>query len=93
MVTMYTARTSEIDEIDEAINEIKDQIDFDSLKKKSGGLIFCHIDFVESGVVTALCEQLPFNVIGMTSMASADEHGYSLYVLTLTALTSDEVTF
>jgi len=93
MITMYTARTSEIDEISEAIDEIKSQIDFSALKKHSGGLIFCHIDFVSSGMVAALCETLPFEVIGMTSMASADEHGYSLYDLTLTILTSDEVTF
>jgi len=93
MITMYTARTSEIDEISEAINEIKSQIDFSALKKHSGGLIFCHIDFVSSGMVAALCEELPFEVIGMTSMASADEQGYSLYDLSLTVLTSDEVTF
>jgi len=93
MIKMYTARTSEVDEIDEAISEIKDQIDFSALKKNSGGLIFCHIDFIESGVVDALCEALPFHVIGMTSMASADEQGYSLFELTLTILTSDEVSF
>lgn len=93
MIAMYTARTSEIDEVDEAINELKSQIDFSALKKNSGGLIFCHIDFVESGVVAALCEALPFNIIGMTSMANADEHGYSLFELSLTVLTSDEVTF
>lgn len=93
MITMYTARTAEIDEIDEAIAEIKQQIDFGALKKNSGGLIFCHIDFVDSGVVAALCQELPFNIIGMTSMASADEHGYSLFDLTLAVLTSDEVSF
>lgn len=93
MVSMYTARTSEIDEIDDAISEIKEQIDFTSLKKNTGGLIFCHLDFIESGLVEALCQELPFPVIGMTSMASADEHGQSLYDLTLTVLTSDEVSF
>ncbi|MDR2550410.1 MAG: FIST C-terminal domain-containing protein [Desulfobulbus sp.] len=93
MITMYTARTSEIDEINEAISEIKSQIDFSSLKKNSGGLIFCHIDFVSSGVVAALCKELPFHIIGMTSMATADEHGYSLFELNLTVLTSDEVVF
>ncbi|MCL1827980.1 MAG: FIST C-terminal domain-containing protein [Oscillospiraceae bacterium] len=93
MIKMYTARTSEIDEIDEAVKEIKGQIDFSALKKNSGGLIFCHIDFIESGVVKALCDELPFNVIGMTSMVGADEHGYGLFDLTLTVLTSDEITF
>ena len=90
---MYTARTSEIDEIGDAINEIKEQIDFTALKKNTGGIIFCHIDYVESGVAEALCRELPFNIIGMTSMAGADEHGFGLYDLTLTVLTSDEVTF
>ena len=93
MIKMYTARTSEIDEIGEAIAEIKSQIDFAALKKNSGGIIFCHLDFIESGIVEALCEELPFGVIGMTSMVSSDEHGYGLYDLTLTVLTSDEVTF
>ena len=93
MISMFTARTSEIDEIDEAISEIKSQIDFSALKKNSGGLIFCHIDFIESGVVETLCRELPFQIIGMTSMVGADEHGYSLFDLTLTVLTSDEVTF
>jgi len=93
MIKMYTARTSEIDEIKEAISEIKSQIDFKALKKNSGGIIFCHIDFIESGMVAALCKELPFNVIGMTSMAGADAHGYGLYDLTLTVLTSDEVSF
>lgn len=90
---MYVARTSEIDEIDIAIEEIKSQIDFSALKKNSGGIIYCHIDFVDSGVVAALTKELPFSVIGMTSMAMACEHGYGLYDLTLTVLTSDEVTF
>ncbi len=93
MITMYTARTAEIDEIEEAVRDIQSQIDLSALKKNSGGIIFCHLDFVDSGVVAALCEALPFNVIGMTSMASADEHGYSLFELTLTVLTSDEVSF
>lgn len=93
MIKMYTARTSEIDEIDEAISEIKSQINLSALKKNSGGIIFCHLDFVDSGVVAALCEALPFPVIGMTSLASADTHGYSLFDLTLTVLTSDDVTF
>ena len=93
MVKMHVARTSEIDELDVAMEEIKSQINFSALKKNSGGIIFCPIDFVESGLVSALCEFMPFDVIGMTSMASASEHGYGLYDLTLTVLTSDEVSF
>ena len=93
MIMMYTARTSETDEVGDAVIEITSQIDLAALKKNSAGLIFCHMDFVDSGVVEALCRALPFNVIGMSSMASADGHGYGLFDLTLTVLTSDEVSF
>lgn len=93
MITMYTARTSEVDDIDYAVSEITKQIDFSRLQKNSAGLLFCHVDFVESGMAAALSAALPFEVIGMTSMACADERGYSLFELTLTVLTSDELTF
>ena len=93
MIDMYTARTSEIDEIEEAVSEIFEQFDLSVLKKHTGGLLYCHRDFIESGVVEALCNALPFDVIGMTSMAGADEHGYGNYDLTLTVLTSDDVSF
>ena len=93
MIEMFTARTGEIDEIEEAIEEIRQQIDFSALKKHSGGIIFCSSDFVESGLVAALGEALPFDVIGMTTMAPADQHGQGLYDLTLTVLTSDDVSF
>ncbi|MCL2203573.1 MAG: FIST C-terminal domain-containing protein [Defluviitaleaceae bacterium] len=93
MVEMFTARTSEVDTFDEAIAEIESQIDFSSLKKYSGGIIFCCMEFLESGMVQALCETLPFDVIGMTSMGTADLQGYGFFDLTLTVLTSDEVRF
>ncbi len=93
MIEMYSARTSEIDEIDDAVQEITDQIDFTKLKQNSCGLIYCSLDFVESGVAKAVCDALPFDVIGMTTLASADTHGYGIYELTLTILTSDEVSF
>lgn len=93
MMEMHTARILEIDEIDEALAEIKSQIDLSALKKNSAAMIFCHIDFVDSGMVAAICEMLPFDTIGMTSMANADEHGYGLFDLCLTILTSDEVSF
>ena len=93
MIQMYTARTAEADELQYAMEEIQEHIDFSLLKKNSCGILLCHMDFIESGMVTALCEALPFPAIGMTSMASADARGHSLFELTLTVLTSDDVTF
>ena len=86
-------RTAEVDEYDEAIDEIKSRIDLSTLKKHTGGIIFCHGDFIESGMVEALCAALPFPVIGMTSLATANPSTYSQFDLNLTVLTSDEVSF
>ncbi len=93
MIEMLSARTQEIDEVEDAVEEIKSQIDFTKIKKNSCGLLYCSMDFVESGVAKAICEAMPFCVIGSTTLASADEHGYGIYNLTLTILTSDDVVF
>jgi hypothetical protein len=93
MIAMYTARTSEVDVFDEAIAEIKSQIDFSRLKRYSGGIIYCCMDYYESGMVDALCKELPFDVIGMTGMGTASDGGFGFFDLTLTVLTSDEVRF
>ncbi|MDR3357852.1 MAG: FIST C-terminal domain-containing protein [Desulfovibrio sp.] len=93
MIEMHTASTVEIDEIDDAVKEILDQLPLGALKKNSVGILYCCMDFVETGVVGALDKALPFSVLGMTTMASADRNNLGMYNLTLTVLTSDDVLF
>ena len=93
MIHMLTAYTAEIDDVSDALDEILGHINLETLKKNSVGLITCHYDFTDTGFINALCEKLPFEVIGMTTIASANQHGYSMYALSLTVLTSDEVIF
>ena len=93
MIQMMTAYTEEVDEVEDALNEILGQIDIGTLKKNSVGLITCHFDFVNTGFIKELCRKLPFDVIGMTTLASANPHGLSMYALSLTVLTSDDVLF
>jgi hypothetical protein len=90
---MITAQTTEVDEVEDALNEILGQIDLGTLEKNTVGLITCHFDFTDTGFIDELCRKLPFDVIGMTTMASANRHGYSMYALSLTILTSDDVIF
>jgi hypothetical protein len=93
-VQMFTARTSEVDDIDLAVRELLALIDLPARDiDHCGGLFFCHLDFVDSGVATALCQALPFPVMGMTSMTSADGHGYSQYDFCLTVLEDPALTF
>ncbi|MDR2056433.1 MAG: hypothetical protein LBQ10_11285, partial [Desulfovibrio sp.] len=93
MIEMYTASTVEIDEIDDAVKEILDQLPLNALKKNSVGVLYCCMDFIETGVVSALDKALPFSVLGMTTMASSDKKNLGMYNLSLTVLTSDDVLF
>jgi hypothetical protein len=90
---MMTAYTREIDDVPTAVAEIKSQLDLANLKTHTLGILVCYPDFVESGVVEALSTELPFPIIGMTAMASSNEHGTEMYGLSLTVLTSTLVSY
>jgi hypothetical protein len=92
-ITLCSAFTEEIDEADVALQEILAQLKPQSLKAHSLGILYCYADFVESGVAEYVARELPFDVIGMSSMASASPAGKGLYRLTLAVLTSDDVRF
>jgi hypothetical protein len=93
MIRLLNASTTEVDEIDVALEEIFEQIDLAGLSKNSVGILSCYSDFLDTGVVSALCERLPFDVIGCTTLLSAADGKYDMYMLRLTILTSDDVSF
>ena len=93
MVKMITAYTEEVDELEDGINEILGQIDLGTLLKNSVGMVTCHHDFIDSGFVGELRKKLPFDFIGMSTLASANKYGQSMYSLSLTVLSSDEISF
>jgi hypothetical protein len=90
---MMTAFTTEVDEVDDALVGLLEQIDITALRKNSVGIITCHFDFTTTSIFARLREKLPFDIIGMTTLASANRHGSSMYALSLTVLTSDDVFF
>ncbi|MDR3191912.1 MAG: FIST C-terminal domain-containing protein [Treponema sp.] len=94
MLKVLTAFTEEIDVVDLAVREILDQLDLDKkLLKNSLGIIHCFNDFVESGVVKALSERLPFDSVGSTTISASSSSGISQTGLSITVLTSDDVRF
>jgi len=93
MIKMITAFTEEVDEVDDGIAEILEQINISTLRKNSVGFITCHFDFTNSGFVSELSKKLPFDIIGMTTLSSANQHGQGMYSLSLTVFTSDDVVF
>lgn len=94
MVKMLTAYTLEVDDAQDAVTEILEQLDMEnSLQKHSIGMVMCYAEFLETGVVEALSERLPFEIIGCTSIASGVNGMSDMAILTLSVLTSDDVTF
>jgi hypothetical protein len=93
MLTMFTAYTEEVDDVESAVAEILEQINLACLSANSVGILFCHSEFVESGVTDELCARLPFDVIGMTTMAGASGATYGTFTLNLAVLSSDSIVF
>ncbi len=94
MVKTFTAFTCEIDDVGAAVREILEGLNLAAnLKKNAVGLINCHSDFIESGVVAALCSKLPFETVGTTTIACSCPGKIDRALLTVCVLTSDEIVF
>jgi hypothetical protein len=84
----------EIDDPEAAVREILVQLDLDQRWPRNAvGLIACHADYLESGAVKALCEALPFDVVGCTTLGSSVNGEYGMELLSLSVLTGEEERF
>ena len=91
---MINAWTTEIDEPELAVSEIIRQIDLENgLQTNTVGFLTCSYDYVESGVVKAVCEALPFDVIGCTTLTNANNAEADTMLLCMTVLTADDCRF
>jgi hypothetical protein len=94
MIKAFSAFTSEVDDVDAALTEILGQLSLEGrLLSNSIGLVSCIPEFVESGVVRALQDALPFDLIGQTTIAAASPGSDSLEILNILVITSDELVF
>lgn len=94
MIKSITAITGEIDDFELSVREIHDQLKLEeSLMKNTVGILACHYEFVLSGAAKAVCDSLPFDVIGNCTTAQAVAAGSGALVLTIMVLTSDDVSF
>ncbi len=94
---MYTAHTEEVDDPQAALNEILAQLPYNieelAQEKRLVGILSTHVDAIHEGVVEMLCKALPFEIVGMTSFASATQKGFGWEMLNLVILESDNVRF
>ncbi|NLT57435.1 MAG: hypothetical protein GXX99_00540 [Clostridiales bacterium] len=91
---MLTAFTYELDDVELAVAEIKEQLNLkQNLRKNAVGILSCYAEFVDTGVVDALCRALPFEVVGSTTLGNATNGGCGMLMLSLTVLTDDHLRF
>ncbi len=93
MIHSQTAFTYEIDDPSIAVQEIMDQLQPLTLTADMVGIVGCSFDFVESGVMAALAEALPFPLVGETSISQAIPSEAGLLMLTVMVLYSDDCRF
>ncbi len=95
MMKTLTANTYEIDDIDSAVRDILAQLDFaaNPLLSHSVGIISCYAEYIDSGLITALNDALPFDIIGATTIVCGVPQGEGDTMLSLLVLTSDDVEF
>lgn len=93
MIKFLNAVTEEIDDPELAVKELKSALDFKQLKKNSVGIVTCYSEFIDSGVVSLLSKELPFDILGTTTMQNEADGRRGRLMLTLTVLTSDTVEF
>ncbi|MDR3321639.1 MAG: FIST C-terminal domain-containing protein [Synergistaceae bacterium] len=95
MIRTMTAHTSEIDDVESAVSEILRQLGMDDMKLLANtvGILTCYADFIESGTVRGICDALPFDVVGSTTLGNSTRGSIGTMLLTLMVLTSDDVSF
>ena len=94
MLKCASVYTYEIDDQFTALNEIKSQLD-DKLQllENSLGIVMCHPEFISSGTLRFLCENLPFDMVGVTTASQAVNGETGEMILTVFVMTSDDVRF
>ncbi|MDR2443380.1 MAG: FIST C-terminal domain-containing protein [Deltaproteobacteria bacterium] len=95
MIKSIIAQTNEIDEIDLAVVSILAQLELNqNLLANSFALIFGQFDSFAPGLLPAIAQTLPFDIIGVSAPMTTSQLSKSDYsLLTLVVLTSDDMVF
>jgi hypothetical protein len=94
MIHVLNAHTYEPDDVESAVADVLEQLDLENrLLKNSVGIMLCYSDFIETGTAKAICDALPFDVIGGTTSNAAVPGAMGDIMLSLSVLTSDDVAF
>jgi hypothetical protein len=83
----------EVDDPKAAVTDILGQFRVEDLLKNSVGFVTFHAEFSKNRVLEALSRALPFNITGISTLCGSVSKNYGEFILTLTILTSDDVSF
>jgi hypothetical protein len=89
-VKVITAFTSEIDDVNAAVADIKSQLGEFS-PENTFGIVSCHYEFVRSGAAKAIINSLPFPVIGATSSLMGTNHSCGELLFTIAVVSGKEI--
>jgi len=94
MIKSFTAFTSEIDDVELAVQEIVDKLDPENnCLTSTVAIITCYHEFATSGVIAELYNKMGFPIIGITSTATSSSGGCGQLGLSVMMITSDDVVF
>ena len=96
MTRAFSAYTNEIDDVEAAVAEIMEQLDLESknpLLKNTFGIVSCYAEYTTSGVFEALTRALPFEIVGITTIASMTAGVLGEMAFNIMVITSDELSF
>jgi hypothetical protein len=94
MLKCASVYTYEIDNKETALNEIKTRLNEKiTLLENSIGIVMCHPEFIASGTLKYICENLPFETAGITTAALAVNEEVGELILTVFVITCDDCRF
>lgn len=93
MTKTFVAHTCELDDFEVALSDLKKGLNLDKLLSNSIGIISCHYEFIESGLVKEVCDALPFDIAGTISSPVAVNDMQGELCMTIMLITSDELSF
>ncbi|MCL2873470.1 MAG: FIST C-terminal domain-containing protein [Defluviitaleaceae bacterium] len=94
MLNCASVYTYEIENAEIALLEIKSQLEEKiTLLENSIGIIMCHPEFITSGVLKHICDNLPFDAAGTTTTSQAVNDEAGELILTMFVMTADDVRF
>ena len=94
MLKCASVYTCEVDDFDLAMSELNAQLSEKiTLQKNTVGVIMCHLEFIDSGMLKHVCKTLPFDVAGVTTASQAVNEKADDVILTIFIMTSDDIFF